>query len=40
VEIFTPGEEEKSFKVNGQRLKIYKGGEFNRHKVALLFVDP
>ncbi|XP_045802415.1 uncharacterized protein LOC123895999 [Trifolium pratense] len=40
VEIFTPGEEEKSFKVNGQRLKFYKGGDFNRHKVAVLFKDP
>ncbi|CAJ2636700.1 unnamed protein product [Trifolium pratense] len=40
VEIFTPGEEEKSFKVNGQRLKFYKGGDFNRHKVAVLFEDP
>ncbi|CAJ2668475.1 unnamed protein product [Trifolium pratense] len=40
VEIFTPGEEEKSFKVNGQRLKIYKGGDFDRHKVAMLFKDP
>ncbi|CAJ2674991.1 unnamed protein product [Trifolium pratense] len=39
VEIFTPGEEDRSFKVNGQRLKIYKGGEFNRHKVAMLFDD-
>ncbi|CAJ2668076.1 unnamed protein product [Trifolium pratense] len=40
VEIFTPGEEEKSFKVNGQRLKFYKGGDFNRHKVAVLFENP
>ncbi|GAU32930.1 hypothetical protein TSUD_152910 [Trifolium subterraneum] len=40
VEIFKPGEEGDSFKVNGQRVKIYKGGEFDRHKVALLFHDP
>ncbi|MCI32255.1 hypothetical protein A2U01_0053468, partial [Trifolium medium] len=40
VEIFKLGEEDDSFKVNGQRLKVYKGGEFDRHKVALLFCDP
>ncbi|GAU23642.1 hypothetical protein TSUD_304170 [Trifolium subterraneum] len=32
VEIFKPGEEGQGFKVNGQRLKAYKGGEFQRHK--------
>ncbi|MCI18163.1 hypothetical protein A2U01_0039315, partial [Trifolium medium] len=40
VEVFKPGEEANNFKVNGQRLKIYKGGELVRHKVALLFYDP
>jgi hypothetical protein len=40
VEVFKPGEEENAFKVNGQRLKAYKGGEFDCHKVALLFHDP
>ncbi|GAU27273.1 hypothetical protein TSUD_125540 [Trifolium subterraneum] len=39
VEIFKPGEEDQGFKVNGQRLKVYKGGEFQRHKVALIFRD-
>ncbi|GAU41937.1 hypothetical protein TSUD_380420 [Trifolium subterraneum] len=33
VEIFKPGEEDQGFKVNGQRLKVYQGGEFQRHKV-------
>ncbi|GAU46855.1 hypothetical protein TSUD_385320 [Trifolium subterraneum] len=37
VEIFKPGEEDQGFKVNGQRLKVYQGGEFQRHKVALIF---
>ncbi|PNX96063.1 hypothetical protein L195_g019264 [Trifolium pratense] len=40
VEISKPGEEDSSFKVNGQRLKDYKGGEFIRHNVALFFHDP
>ncbi|MCI37587.1 hypothetical protein A2U01_0058811, partial [Trifolium medium] len=40
VEIFKPGEESSSFKVNGQRLKVYKGGELIRHKVACFFHDP
>ncbi|KAK2390987.1 protein NYNRIN [Trifolium repens] len=40
VEIFRAGEEDKAFKVNGQRLKAYKGGEVVRHKVAILFHDP
>jgi hypothetical protein len=40
VEIFKPGKGEKAFKVNGQRLKAYKGGEFNCHNVALPFRDP
>ncbi|GAU38875.1 hypothetical protein TSUD_67380 [Trifolium subterraneum] len=39
VEIFKPGEEDQGFKVNGQRLKVYQGGEFQRHKVALIFRD-
>ncbi|MCI69306.1 hypothetical protein A2U01_0090567, partial [Trifolium medium] len=40
VEVFKSGEEDHSFKVNGQRLKIYKGGELIRHKVASLLEDP
>jgi hypothetical protein len=40
IEIFPPGEENKSFKVNEQRLKIYKGGEFDRQKMVLQFHDP
>jgi hypothetical protein len=40
VEIFRAGEEDKAFKVNGQRLKAYKGGDVSRHKVAILFHDP
>ncbi|GAU45471.1 hypothetical protein TSUD_13140 [Trifolium subterraneum] len=35
VEIFKPGEEDQGFKVNGQRLKVYQGGEFQRHKLGL-----
>ncbi|MCI20278.1 hypothetical protein A2U01_0041440, partial [Trifolium medium] len=30
MEIFKPGEEEQSFKVNCQRLKLYKGGKVDR----------
>jgi hypothetical protein len=40
IEIFPPGEEDKAFKVNGQRLKIYRGGELDRHKVVLPLHDP
>ncbi|MCI25507.1 hypothetical protein A2U01_0046698 [Trifolium medium] len=40
VEIYKPGDEANTFKVNGQRLKVYKGGDVERHKVALLFRDP
>ncbi|GAU46577.1 hypothetical protein TSUD_402660 [Trifolium subterraneum] len=40
IEIFPPGEEDKAFKVNVQRLKIYKGGELDRHKVVLHLHDP
>ncbi|MCI31969.1 hypothetical protein A2U01_0053181, partial [Trifolium medium] len=40
IEIYKPGDDNNSFKVNGQRLKIYKGGDIERHKVALLFGDP
>ncbi|MCI72547.1 hypothetical protein A2U01_0093810, partial [Trifolium medium] len=40
VEVFKPGEEDQCFKLNGQRLKIYKGGESVRHKVASLLEDP
>ncbi|CAJ2656829.1 unnamed protein product [Trifolium pratense] len=40
VEIFKSGEENQSFKVNGQRLKVYRGGELVRHNVALFFQDP
>ncbi|CAJ2672003.1 unnamed protein product [Trifolium pratense] len=40
VEIFKLGEENQSFKVNGQRLKVYRGGELVRHNVALFFQDP
>ncbi|GAU50532.1 hypothetical protein TSUD_369590 [Trifolium subterraneum] len=40
IEIFPPGEEDKAFKVNGQRLKIYKGGELDRHKVVLPLREP
>jgi hypothetical protein len=40
IEIFPPGEEDKAFKVNGQRLKIYKGGEFDRQRVVLPLHDP
>jgi hypothetical protein len=40
IEIFKPGEEDQSFKVNGQRLKIYKGGEMQHHVMALIFHDP
>jgi hypothetical protein len=40
IEIFKPGDEANSFKVNGQRLKIYKGGDVARHHVALFFKDP
>ncbi|PNY02207.1 hypothetical protein L195_g025512 [Trifolium pratense] len=40
VEIYKPGEEDSSFKVNGQRLKAYREGESVRHKVALFFREP
>jgi hypothetical protein len=40
IEIYKPGDEANAFKVNGQRLKIYKGGDVVRHNVALLFRDP
>ncbi|MCI09561.1 protein NYNRIN-like, partial [Trifolium medium] len=40
IEIYKPGDEDNSFKVKGQRLKIYKGGDVERHKVALFFGDP
>ena len=40
IEIFPPGEKDKAFKVNGQRLKIYRGGELDRHKVVLPLHDP
>ncbi|MCH80682.1 protein NYNRIN-like [Trifolium medium] len=40
VEIYKPGEEDSSFKVNGQRLKVYREGENIRHKVALFFRNP
>ncbi|MCI54613.1 hypothetical protein A2U01_0075863 [Trifolium medium] len=40
VELLDPGGGNQSFKVNGQRLKPYKGGELVRHKAAFLLHDP
>ncbi|MCI52156.1 protein NYNRIN-like [Trifolium medium] len=40
VELLKLGGGDQTFKVNGQRLKVYKGGELIRHNAAFLLQDP
>jgi len=38
VELITP-EGDRSFKVNGQRVKLYLGGDLPKERVGLVFKD-